>query len=323
MQARDPSVSFDGYYSRNLLSEPDTLFPSHCKEVSVKTVEFPLTEENILRFLSGARAYLRTKYFVFNSDGDWAVATVEKGGQNGVLQPITSVRVVALPSETSFVDDPSLEVLSASRMGLLRRSQGTKCVVVRGRAEHISFFVEEEPFRFTVFDVVPPAPSKLVGLVDAVLENALQDEYVEYDSVEIDLNVLAEGSGTGLVVFPCRASGLGAAGRIMYLDDTPEVERSVLEGSTLVGCSLSGRIFESVYGVRPRSFVNMCPVDLLGSAGISGPVLVKCCKVKEGVETKGDVAIVPWGARISDVSAAIEALIQKSRSSSLKATTGH
>jgi hypothetical protein len=299
------------------------MFPSHCKEVSVKTVDFPLDEENILGFLSGARAYIRTKYFVFNSAADWAVATVEKSGRNGVLQPITSAQVVALPEETTFVDDPSLEVLSASRMGRLRRSKGTKCVVVRGRSEHISFFVEEEPFKLTIFDVVPPAPSKLVGLVDAALEDHLQDAYVEYESVEVDINGLADVPASDTVVYPCRASGLGGAGPVIYLDETPNLDAEVIAGSTLVGCSLSCRIFESVYGVRPRGFTNMCPVDLLDQAGISGPVLVKCCKVKQGVEMKGEVAIVPWGARVSDVSAALESLIQKSRSSSRNDVTGH
>jgi hypothetical protein len=76
----------------------------------------------------------------------------------------------------------------------------------------------------------------------------------------------------------------------------------------VVGCSLSARIFKAVYGSEPQ-LVNMCPVDLLEKAGIEGPVLTKCCKVKEGFEIQGEVAVVPWGARVSDVAAALEALM--------------
>ncbi len=315
-------VLLDGYYRRHFLARDETMFPSHCKEVSVKTVDFPLTAENIIDHLKGGRAYIRTRYFVFNYGEEWAVAEVEKGGRNGVLQPITSVRIVSLPAETSFVDDPSLEVLSASRMGRLRQSKGTRCVVVRGRSEHVSFFADESPFKLTIFDVVPPAPSKLVGLVDAALEDHLQDTFVEYDYVEVDLNTLASDAPPGKLVFPCRASGLGEGDDTLYLDETPDVGTETMSRSTLVGCSLSCRIFESVYGVRPGRFVNMCPVDLLGPSGVRGPVLVKCCRVKEGADIRGDVAVVPWGARVSDVSQAIASLIQKSRSSR-KDITGH
>lgn len=300
----------------------EKMFPSHCKEVSVKKVDFELTMESIASYLSGKRAYIRTRYYIFNRGDDWAVASVEKADVNGILQPITKVTVLSLPHETSFVEDASLEVLSASRMGRLREIMHTKCVVVRGKAEHISFFVEEAPLVFTVFDVVPPRPSKLVGLVESVLESDLQDTYAKFDVVEVDLNDLARTAGRD-VMYPCRASGLKAEGRTLYLDETPGLGKEELKSVTLVGCSLSGRIFKAVYGAEPR-LVNMCPQDLLRSRGVKGPALVKCCKVKEGFELKGEMAVVPWGARSSEVSAALKALFsQMSRSSSLKETTGH
>jgi len=298
------------FRTTNALNRPGLwMFPHHCKEVSVKSVAFPLTEESIVRFLKGKKAYLRTRYMVFNSGDQWAIVQVEKADAREILQPIESVKVLALPHETAFVEDPSLEVLSASRMGRLREIMHKRCVVVRGKAEHISFFIDEPPVELTLFDVVPPGPSKLVGLVDAVLETDLQDRHVRYTYVETDLNDLARRSGSSTIMFPCRASGLKAGKRTLYLDETPELTKDELAEVTLVGCSLSARIFKAVYGIESK-LVNMCPQDLIVEKGIKGPVLLKCCKVREGFEVKGDVAVVPWGARASEVAGALRKLLR-------------
>jgi hypothetical protein len=285
------------------------MFPSHCKEVSVKTVDFQLTEDNIKRFLKGKRAYIRTRYYVFNSGNEWAVALIVRKPSNDILQEIASVHILSLPKDTTFAVDPGLDVLSASSMGALRESAGTKCVVVRGRAEHVSFFIEEPPYELTIFDVVPPQPSKLVGLVRTALETDLQDVYVRFRALEVDLNSLSKKSESGITMFPCKASGLVSGKRILYLDETPELTAAEIEDVTLVGCSLSARIFKAVYGIEPR-LVNMCPQDLAQEIGVSGPLLIKCCKIREGFEKKGEVGIVPWGARTSDVTAALKAILR-------------
>lgn len=284
------------------------MFPSHCKEVSVHSVRFELTEEQIRSHLMGRKAYIRTRYVVLNRGDTWAVAEIGKDAMNSVLQPVSSVNIVSLPGETSFIDEPSLDVLSASEMGRLRESVGTRCVIVRGKSEHISFFVDQEPFSLTIFDVVPPSPTKLAGLVDEALRSILQDHYVRYDVIEEDLNSLEGLSEARSVLFPCRASGLDHKGKVGYMDDPPGLSPEQIEEVTVVGCSLSARVFKAVYGSEAR-LVNMCPVDLLEKVKIEGPVLTKCCKVKDGFEIKGNIAIVPWGARMSDVSAALEALM--------------
>jgi hypothetical protein len=286
------------------------VFPSHCKEVSVKSVDFELTEQTIKGYLAGKRAYIRTRFYVFNSGNDWAVALVVKRNKNEILQEIASVHILSLPKDTSFVDDPDLEVLSGSLMGRLRESKGTKCVVVRGRAEHVSFFIEEPPYELTIFDVVPPEPSKLEGLVDSVLESDLQDRYVRVRTVTRDLNELAARATTDIVMFPCRASGLKADGRVMYLDETPALSQAELDRVTLIGCSLSARIFKAVYGREVPKLINMCPKDLVCETDVRGPLLVKCCKVKEGFEVSGGMAVVPWGARPSEVAGALRAVLR-------------
>jgi hypothetical protein len=285
------------------------MFPSHCKEVSVKTVDFELTEDNIKRFLKGKKAYIRTRYYVFNSGREWAVALIVRKQSNDILQEIASIHILSLPKDTVFVQDPELDVLSASSMGAIRQSAGTKCVIVKGKAEHISFFIEERPYELTIFDVVPPAPSKLVGLVRTSLETDLQDRYVRFKVLDVDLNSLSKKSESGITMFPCRASGLVSGKRVLYLDETPELTSDELNQVTLVGCSLSARIFKAVYGVEPR-MINMCPQDMAQEMGVKGPVLIKCCKVKEGFEKEGDVGIVPWGARTADVTSALKAILR-------------
>ena len=285
------------------------MFPSHCKEVSVKTVDFELTEDNIKRFLKGKKAYIRTRYYVFNSGREWAVALIVRKQSNDILQEIASIHILSLPKDTVFVQDPELDVLSASSMGAIRQSAGTKCVIVKGKAEHISFFIEERPYELTIFDVVPPAPSKLVGLVRTSLETDLQDRYVRFKVLDVDLNSLSKKSESGITMFPCRASGLVSGKRVLYLDETPELTSDELDQVTLVGCSLSARIFKAVYGVEPR-MINMCPQDMAQEMGVKGPVLIKCCKVKEGFEKKGDVGIVPWGARTADVTSALKSILR-------------
>jgi hypothetical protein len=285
------------------------VFPSHCKEVSVKSVNFKLTEKSIKDFLSGKRAYIRTRFFVFNSGDDWAVALVVRKPSNEILQEIASVHVLSLPTETAFIEDPTLDVLSASMMGEMREAIGKKCIVVKGKAEHVSFFIEEKPFELTVFDVVPPSPSKLVGLVRTALENDLQDVFVKFNTIELDLNNLAAQVKTKITMYPCRASGLVTGKRVMYLDETPSLSPEEVKEVTLVGCSLSARIFHAVYGVEPR-LINMCPQDLMTEMGIQGSVLLKCCKIREGFEPKGMVGIVPWGARSSEVAGALRAILR-------------
>jgi hypothetical protein len=193
-------------------------------------------------------------------------------------------------------------------MGRMRESKGTKCIVVKGRAEHVSFFVDEEPTEITIFDVVPPSPSKLLGLVNSVLESDLQDRYIRARLEQVNLNDIARRSNARIVMFPCKASGLRADAKTLYLDGTPDLTPSELDEVTLVGCSLSARIFKAVYGREPR-LMNMCPLDLIKEMGVRGHVLVKCCRVKQGFEVDGNILIVPWGARAPEVSAALRSIL--------------
>ena len=103
------------------------------------------------------------------------------------------------------------------------------------------------------------------------------------------------------VLFPCQASGLASDRPMFYLDQVPRIEKEV----TLIGCDLSARIFRSLYH-RDVERIEMCPQALAPSDGRKR--LVKCCKVREGFQIKGDLAVVPWGATVREVADAITAL---------------
>ncbi len=120
---------------------------------------------------------------------------------------------------------------------------------------------------------------------------------------DIDLNEKEARVRTEAVMFPCRASGLRSCKKVFYLDETPDLD---LEEVTLVGCDLSRRIFRSMYGYDPES-VDMCPKNLVMEDGV--PTIIKCCKVKEGHEVHGSIAMVPWGATTLEVADGHQGLI--------------
>ena len=167
---------------------------------------------------------------------------------------------------------------------------------------HVSFVMPGEIIHLEVLDVVPPRPSKLSVLVERALSSGL----VHFPAIacyeEIDITEIASKVGTPAVIFPCEASGLASEKNAYYLDQVPEVN----EEATLVGCDLSGRIYRSLYH-RDIARLEMCPQVLAPNDGKKR--LVKCCRVREGFQIKGDLAVVPWGATVQEVADAINALL--------------
>jgi hypothetical protein len=225
-----------------------------------------------------------------------------------LFRSITHFEFISLPSETIYVEDQTIDVLNASHMTRLSREHGGKTVVVSGMFNHVSFIKDESGLELRVFDVVPPYPSKLAVLVEKALGSILFESSIVPIVENIDLNQLARSANTPGIIFPCRASGIASNKSIYFLDETPEIK----EECTLVGCDLSGRIFESVYRKRIGR-INMCPRDLAPKDGL--PRIVKCCKVKERYELDGRTAVVPWGATVKEVAEAVRVLFGQNTSS--------
>jgi len=278
------------------------MLPDHCKDVSVREVDFDLTLENIIDRAKGKKAYTRTEFIVLRHRDELAIVKVEKENGKELFRPIRSVEVVSLPKGTVFVKDEDMDVLNRSSMARLARDHEGKYVVVQGLFNHVSFVHSDEGEDLVVFDVVPPFPAKLSVLVEKALAAGLVDKAIVPLVRTVDLNQLEKGVPTSMVMFPCRASGIASNREVMFLDETPDLRGDV----TLIGCDLSKRIFQNIYHKAPKEFVSMCPRELAPKDGAK--CIVKCCKLREGFEIDGDMAVVPWGATVREVGAAINAL---------------
>jgi hypothetical protein len=275
------------------------MLPDHCKDISLREVDFPLTEAAILANVRGKKAYTRTDFMVLKRGSEAAVVHVRKRPGKELFREIAGIEILALPPGTVFLRDESVDVLNRPAMASLAHKHG-KTVVVSGMFNHVSFHDCRGLKQLAILDVVPPVPSKLSVLAERAFAAGLVELPVVTRTMDIDLNRLSEGI-RGKVMFPCRASGLERSEGSLYLDETPADPGEV----TLVGCDLSRRIFRSLYGREPAS-VDMCPKNLAATSGVA--TLIKCCKVKEGFEIDGNLAMVPWGATVKEVAAAINAL---------------
>ena len=278
------------------------MLPDHCKDVSVRDVDFQLTKENIVENAKGKKAYTRTEFLILRHKGEAAIVRVEKEQGVELFRPILAIDVLALPNDTVFVKDEAMDVLNRSAMARLARQHPGKYVIVQGLFNHVSFIGSDEGEDLVVFDVVPPYPAKLSVLVDKALDAGLVERPIIPIIRTVDLNELERHVSTPAVMFPCRASGIESTREVLYLDETPKLEGEV----TLIGCDLSRRIYQHIYRKAPATFRTMCPKELIAKDGAKS--IVKCCGVREGFEVEGRTAIVPWGATVQEVAAAINAL---------------
>jgi len=275
--------------------------PDHCKDVSLRHVDFPLTPENIMSEYRGKEAYTRTDFMILRNGEDTATVRVTKKNGKDLFRPITDLKIISLPKDTVFIHDENVDVLNVSHLARLVRNHNGKTVVVSGMFSHVSFLKTDKLLDLRVLDVVPPSPSKLSVLVERALSSGLVEKPIVPEYVNIDIMEQERKVRTPGVIFPCRASGLMSEKKIFYLDETPEIDIE----STLIGCDLSRRIFQHIYR-RPVESLDICPQNLAPKDGT--PTIVKCCKVKEGCTIDGNVASVPWGANMMDVVKALQAL---------------
>ncbi len=285
-------------------SNGSTMLPDHCKDVSIREVDFSLTEENIAKHIVDKKAYTRTDHMVLRHGDRSAVIRVTKAPGKELFRPIIEHEILSMPEDTVYVEDESIDILNPAAMVALASEHPGKTVVVQGIFNHVSF-VEAgmRPLRLRVLDTVPPYPSKMSVLVERAIASGYVDLPILQENEDIDLNDHEPEVTTPSVMFPCKASGLHSERKVYFLDETPKMEEDV----TLIGCDLSQRIFRSVYR-RDVDLINVCPWDLIPDDDV--PTIVKCCKIKNGHRIDGTVAVVPWGATIPEVAEAIVALFE-------------
>jgi hypothetical protein len=127
---------------------------------------------------------------------------------------------------------------------------------------------------------------------------------VALELAPVDLNALAAGEDAAHWLLPCRCGGLELGGPVDFLDSGPPAPAPAW---TLLGCERSRQIHAELYGSEPAARVEMCPRVHAGTP--SGPTLVKCCLRERGIESDGELVVVPWGATLEEVREALRLLV--------------
>ncbi len=278
----------------------------HCKDVSMRDVDAPLTREGISELMDGWVAYKRTDSLVLHHGNDYAVVRLHKIAGPGLFRKTDGFEILSLPKDTVFVEDPEMDVLNTPAMARLQSEHPGKTVVVRGMFSHISFVHNMHPLTLVVTDSIPPSPSKLAVLVQRALDSGYIDHPILMETRTIDMSERIPDVQTPGVMFPCRVSHLSAEKPFFFLDDASERPDIPV---TLIGCHLSRRIYRELYG-EDVPFISVCPADFIRPGE---KTIVKCCKVKEGhVMTSPDTVQVPWGATVPEIVEAINDLFADS-----------
>jgi hypothetical protein len=280
------------------------LTPDRYREVAVTVVDFPLTAAKMRCHLLDREVYRRTRFVVLRSGRDVALAAVTKADDTPLFAPVVDATVLALPDETAWVEAPDVDtgVPSQLAQAARERAPGARCVVVAGRHGHVSFLLDSAPVRVRVVDVAPPYPAKLIDQAQAILDVADDLPPVELMADVTDLADLAATRPAARYLLPCRGSGLVLGIEPAYLDERPPDADWVL-----VGCARSREIHRWFYG-RDAPCVDMCPRQLAGTD--TAPTLTKCCLLEEEAYVRSAAsAVVPWGASLTLIRAALGDLV--------------
>ncbi|RLI41495.1 hypothetical protein DRO69_11495 [Candidatus Bathyarchaeota archaeon] len=307
--------------------------PSHCRQVSIiETRQDILNNEGALKKLAlNKEVYETTQYLlVGNEKQGFAILEVKKEDARKLFQRIIKVNVLALASESTLIVDSNVDVLNPNQLVPLAlktyQRSGKKATVVLGKYSHVSFvLVKGEPQldKIEVVDVVPPRPAKLVTMIKDAMKVGLINKTVDIEVREIDLIELAKkiiDKGAEVIIFPCKSSGITAqsvGAEVFFLDKgiLPVLEKGY-KRLGLVGCDVSFAVLQHLLGRNfDRSkiiFEQICPRKAVPN---KLPFITKCCKLREGYKTilKGETlgVIVPWGARLKEVSGALNWLLHE------------
>jgi hypothetical protein len=290
--------------------EPNTITRPY-RGLSVQEVDIPLTPEAIGGMLSRREIYRRTAYLALRSQGQTALVGVRPEHPDRLLSPVAQLRVLSGPATTAWIDAPEADVGNATSLAaaaLAHRRDGLLAYLVRGRFEHVNFIWRPALVPIRVTEVVPPHPAKLLAMAEQVVgyDEDLPPVSLVLDAVDVPELVAANPAPHHLL--PCRGGGLPPGPDVSFLDCHPAYREDWL----LIGCERSLQFHEYFYGTRPRR-VDLCPKARLAQIGNpQSPecprVLTKCCLLERGIEVIGSTAVVPWGANLDEVRAALRAL---------------
>ena len=286
-----------------LLRSRINVVPSAYRGVSVTHSTDSFTWESLTAHFTGREVYRRTRFLVVHEPNGVWLATVQRADPVPLFSPVTSVEILADPTECTFVTDASIDTAIPSNLARAAANHApeAKAVVVEGLYSHISFILNPQPLNIHVTEVIPPTPAKLFDQVRRLLEVAEDLPPIVAHLDALTLDSFGSTIPSGHYLLPCRGSDTEIIGaRTSYLDQRPD-----REDWTMVGCERSAQIHEWFFGDRPP-MVSFCPREREGSSGTA--TITKCCLLEESIEIENGRVVVPWGASLVDIREAINEL---------------
>ena len=72
----------------------------HCKDISYKEVDFPLTESGIAEGMKDWMIYRRSEYLVLKNGTDLAVLRLKLSDSDDLIKSLISFEIVSMPDDT-------------------------------------------------------------------------------------------------------------------------------------------------------------------------------------------------------------------------------
>ncbi len=266
----------------------------------------PLTPEGIGGLLRHREIYRRTAFLALRNGEQTALVAVRPADPGPLFSPVAELRVLSGPESTAWITDPEADVGNASSLAavaLKHQRDGVLAYLVQGKFEHVNFIWRPAPVPIRVTEVIPPHPPKLLAMAEQVVayDEDLPPVHLVLDAVDVGELVAANPAPHYLL--PCRGSGMPAGQEVSFLDTHPPYHEDWL----LIGCERSRQFHEHFYLTEP-SRVDLCPKARTAAGHPGDRVLTKCCLLERGMEVSGTTAVVPWGANLDEVRAALRAL---------------
>ena len=284
--------------------EPNTITRPY-RGLSVQEVDIQLVPAEIAALLRDREIYRRTAFLALRNGPDTALVAVRAADPDQLFSPVAELRVLSGPDTTAWIAEPAADVGNATAMARAaagHHRDGVLAYVVQGKYEHVNFIWRPAPLRVRVTEVIPPHPPKLLAMAEQVISYDEDLPPIELVLDAVDVQDLVAGHPAPRYLLPCRGSGVPARHEVSFLDTHPPYHRDWL----LIGCERSRQFHEHFYGTQPDR-VDLCPRARAGGPGDS-LVLTKCCLLEQGIEVSGTTAVVPWGANLDEVRAALRTL---------------
>jgi hypothetical protein len=274
--------------------------------LSVQEVDVPLTPAGIEGLLRTREIYRRTAFLVLRNGSGTALVAVRPADPGPLFSPVAELRILSGPEATLWITDPATDVGNATSLAataLKHQRDGVLAYVVQGKFEHVNFIWRPAPVQIRVTEVIPPHPPKLLAMAEQAV--AYDEDLPPIDLIldAVDVTELVAANPAPHYLLPCRGSGMPAEGDVSFLDTHPPYQDDWL----LIGCERSRQFHNHFYLTEPRQ-VDLCPRARVAAGATGGLVLTKCCLRERGIETDGTSAVVPWGANLDEVRAALRAL---------------